>query len=48
MNEYLSLTLELHQGDQIMIAAYRNTLLSITKFPIHLLRVGHTKLDLSM
>ena len=28
LNEYLSLNFELHQGDQIMIATYRNTSLS--------------------
>ena len=34
LNEYLPLKLlELHQGDQIMIATYRNTSQQITIFP---------------
>ena len=46
LNEYLSLRLlELHQGDQIMNATYRNTSLSSS---ILLLRVDHTGFCSSM
>ena len=46
LSKYLSLRLlEINQGDQIMIATYRNTSLSS---PILLLRVGHTVFSSSM